>query len=777
MESVRRLFGPVTLGVLASWAVLAVLCAAIPLVRDLGFERAFVASLWTAVAAPVLGAGLVWAARSSAGERGDSGPSSHRSPAPGWLPLFGIGLLVHALGSSFSIAAGALVEWWSASCDQQTGLVFFLLLPGAGGVLGVALGMLLFARFGPWWPLAMVVLAGLDLGSVLAHLYREPQVFAFSPLFGWWPGSLYDEALTPTAALWAQRSAVALTGLGLACFGAWWKGGGERAMDAPPARSWMVGTLSATFLVAASIIWAKGESFGFRTSRRTIESNLPIRVETDHFTIFLPKDTPDGLVQSVVLDHEFHHQRLTRWFGHTPTEKIRSYVYPSPEVKGRLLGARRTMIARPWVREIHIHGVRDWHPTLGHELAHVFAADWADGPLKVPAANLIWVNLGLIEGVAEATELPSGNLSTHQAAKALIDMSLAPRMADILSPSGFWGQASRRAYTVAGSFVLWLRDTHGSDSLAIAYRTNSFAHYDGGLSELEGAWRNWLSQVIQLEPHQQRAAAHRYRRPSIFQRTCPHVTANLREQAREMMNRGQLVRAEHFLDRAYGYHPDPSSHLSLAFRYQQAHRLDRAQAILDKIQTATVADRAPLSDLEAMLAWKKGDTTRARSLFGRGLELWTSFPRLRLRTARIWALSRPKPVSQELLRYLGAELQGEAALWTLVQLDGRGADPLVDYLLGRRLIGLGEVESARGRLDPLTQLEGMPEPLRWETELMLGRLAASQGDYDRAERHFGKLDAVEVPFEARAEARSWRLRIDFMERWPADGFDVKTAPR
>jgi tetratricopeptide (TPR) repeat protein len=742
--------------VLASWVVVALGSSTLPLARDLGFERAFLAGLWAPVAGAVLGAALVRA-------RQDGRACS------GWNALFGWGLALHGLGLLPSLAAGAWVEAWTVRCDSGVGGTFFLLLPGVGGALGLAIGMVARGGFGRGWGAVFAGLVLLDLGSVVLHLYREPQVFAFSPLFGWWPGSLYDEAIAPTAALWIHRSAVFIGAVGIAV-------GAGSLQTAPgrlgrwPVRDRAAAGIGASLCLVAGAVLLSGDRWGFRTGRATIQAELDTRVESEHFVLHLPHGTSETAAQQVRFDHEFHYQRLREWFGTEPAGRIHSYVYPDAQTKGRLLGAARTQIARPWAAEIHIQGVRSRHPSLGHELAHVFAAGWARGVLAVPARAGVWVNMGLVEGVAEAAELPAGPLSHHQAAAALVELGQAPPITAIMSPAGFWSRASGRAYTVAGSFVRWLRDTHGVPALRRAYREASFDHLPGGLAGAEKDWQAWLQRTVKLSARMRRTAAHRYRRRSIFQRTCPHLTADLRRRATTEMQRGDLTAARTLLDRAFGYHPDPTSYLGLVRRYDRAGQAKEARQLLARTRTATVPDRTGLDEAQALLAWRAGDTERARQIFDRARREWTRFSQLRANEARLWALTHTASTSDALRAYLGGELAGERALWTLVELSATGS-PLVDYLLGRRLVSLRE-PAARGRLEPLLARDDLPPGLRWETHLLLGRLAVHQGDHDRAKRHFDRVVGGGAPFEARAEALQRTMRLQFMESWSGRPFDV-----
>ncbi|MCA9189394.1 MAG: hypothetical protein KDA99_27405, partial [Planctomycetales bacterium] len=108
------------------------------------------------------------------------------------------------------------------------------------------------------------------------------------------------------------------------------------------------------------------------------------------------------------------------------------------------MGAGRTQIARPWARQIHIHGFDVPHRVLKHELAHVFAGELAAPPFRVPGTLGIFVNIGVVEGVAVAADWPASELTVHGWTRAMRSLGLAPDMRRMMGPVGIWSVSSRR---------------------------------------------------------------------------------------------------------------------------------------------------------------------------------------------------------------------------------------------------------------------------------------------------------------------------------------------
>ena len=72
-------------------------------------------------------------------------------------------------------------------------------------------------------------------------------------------------------------------------------------------------------------------------------------------------------------DLEFRHHQLRHTLGVEPAAPVRVYAFASAEQKKDLVGAGGTLFAKPWTREIFVHGDRFPVRRLRHELAHVFA--------------------------------------------------------------------------------------------------------------------------------------------------------------------------------------------------------------------------------------------------------------------------------------------------------------------------------------------------------------------------------------------------------------------
>ena len=138
----------------------------------------------------------------------------------------------------------------------------------------------------------------------------------------------------------------------------------------------------------------------------------------------------------------------------------------------------------------------------------------------------LFVNIGVVEGIAVAADWRVRELTVHGWTKAMQALGLMPDLRKSLDILGFWSISSSRAYTVAGSFLRYLVDTYGIDKFWVLYASNNFERaYERPLDELVTEWEGFLEK-IPLPKDDLLMAEHRFKRPGIFQKVCPHVSAN-----------------------------------------------------------------------------------------------------------------------------------------------------------------------------------------------------------------------------------------------------------
>lgn len=742
-------------------AALAVGLAFVPLFDGLGFERALSTGLLSTLTSPWVTIGIIRRSQRDGLELG-------LAPAAKTAVLLNLAMLLPSIG------VGVVVELVRQPCEPDAGLLFMALIAGGNAVFGTALGAAAsLVVFRAWMPTATVIaVLVVALGAVVLRFYSHPQIFVYSAPWGYWPGSLYDEALAVDARLWAFRgysTALAATVLATAL-----------AFSDPrirPTYKPRLVPLLAAVILAGTTVWAavKGVDVGWNLDRGAVQSVLRTRVETDHFILHVDPSVSAERLRRIVEDHEHRYQQLIKFFEAEPTGKVVSFVYRNPQQKARLMGALNTQIARPWAREIHIDGFNVPHRVLKHELAHIFAGAKARGPLKVPAFAGLLVNIGIVEGIAVAADWPVRELTVHGWTRAMKGLGLMPDLTKSLDLFGFWSISSSRAYTVAGSFLRYLVDTYGIDKFWVLYASNSFERaYERPLEELVAEWETFLD-TVPLPKDDLVVAEHRFKRPSIFEKVCAHVSANYAARGYERLYAGDLDGAREDLERIYRYAPgNPYPLIALANGYARAGEYERAQSLIARAYAspgATLKGQTRAVEARANLAWRKQDFAGAREDYELVRERHLSTPSDRLQQARLLALTRTATPPTELDALLATVLLGDGSqVENLVRLAEASFslpdDALVQYLYARALENQGAwalgVEPAERSALGLSE-----DPLQTEARLTYGRLLWWSGRFGEAAHVFERVAETHPAPAIIATATDWADRARFSRgfRW------------
>jgi hypothetical protein len=607
---------------------------------------------------------------------------------------------------------------------------------------GIALYVLLLLASVAWtvWPLVL-----------------GPQVFAFNFFVGMFPGPLYDEALRIPASLLWFRLATVLWALALGtCAAAVFPAPGPAH---PRHRSRILGVL-ALLAVSITALEVNAVRLGFRSSDSAVRAALGGRTESEHAEIIFPREKPPEEVERLRRDVEFRLAQLGTFFG-APPATVRVVVFRSAEEKQRLVGAGGTQFAKPWLGSVYLNDAPFPHPTLKHELAHVAAGAFGSGPFRVTSRWGLPL-MGVVEGVAVAADDSPGELTLHAWAAGMRRQGLMPDLRGILG-AGFWGTAPARAYTAAGSFLRFLRDTQGTERLQKLLAHGDFAGvYGRSLDTLVAEWERMLDGLPLDESAVNRAFA-RFRQPSLFHRPCAREVAELADEARSLTTSNpsralQLLRSCSRLQPA-----EPDFLLSEAALLRKMNRPTEAAEVLDRAD-GLVSGRPALEGQVAVaragLAWDAGDLQAAGAALeqvlslrpGRDLEREAEVKRVALADARV----RPK-----LHAFFDASTE-ELRLWALERArEVAPEDGVVNYLLGRRLLAVGlpaDAAEALGRALSAT----LPEQVNREAWRLLVSAHYLAGDCDAVHSDLGRMPDLSEAL--RAEVTEWQARCDFEQR-------------
>ena len=704
-------------------AAVSAVCAFLPLADHLGYELAEAVAL----CAGVFGAAPGVAAARAEGNRAD--PDAARAVA--------VALLAALAALALPVALILLNALRRPACDPMGGGVLYLALAVPSGVLaaalGVACGFLAPLRAG--WIVAAAFAVTLPVS--LWPVARGPQVFAFHHLGGMFPGPIYDEAIRPSRALWIFRAGTLL--YAAACAGV--------ALVADSRRR--AAGIAVIVVCGGGAAWLSlnAERFHWKASVSLLDAELGAVTRAGSVVLHFPREKPEAERRLLARDAEVS-WRAVRDFAGLPADAapVHVFLYRSSDEKRRLLGAAETSFTKPWLRQIHTNDAQAPHPILRHELAHAAFADIAPGPWRVPTG--IIPQMALVEGAAVAADWPSGELTVHEEARALLDAKLLPDLRRLFAPARFYGESGARAYTAAGSAIRFLWETRGPPAFRDAY-ANAVLDLDG----LARAYTAFL-EAMPSNPRGTALARQRFATPGIVHRPCPHEVAELERQARSVADARQAVL---LWSRCAQLEPD-DPRLLLQLRRAQLRARDPGAA-------AETAQRALLhpklsEPLRATLltdlgdeAWRKDDAAPARARYDEARRLVQPEVQERALLARLWALDdrRRWPALRRLLA------DGDAGPGTLASLEELGAaeplEGLPPYLVAKQLQNRGDwARCAREASEALSRK--LPAaPFEYEALRMLGIAAWHLGDLPTARDAFARLGRDAPPGRALETAR------------------------
>jgi len=716
----------------ATTAVVAAVLCFLPLTSLLGYES-------SAVMGVVLGLVAMRLTSLELDEDGGPLPLNGVNPRPlaWWLDRLAARLVL-TLPAAGLLALNALRV---KNCDPLSGAVFWAVIPMVSVLAGHALvfcGAAVAGSGKAGWRLGVLVV-GADLAWFAARLVIEPPITGMNLLFGYFAGSIYDEALSvPEPLLWFRALVVAVSLASVFAVEVTARRHTRRAVG--PA-AW---GLVAFGLVGAVLAW-QAEDHGYWLEREDIAERLGAQVESEHFVIhYDPGALEAREVQSMVDDHEYRYAELQTFFNEDPAQtagrKLGVFVYPDRTTQHRLFGSRNTFVARPWTYEMHIRWNSPGDTAVAHELAHLFTAPFGGGPLSLATDGGLFVHLGLVEGIALAADWPPGELTPHEAAAAMRSLDIAPSLASLFEPSGFWSQPSGKAYTLMGSFVRWLVDTEGIEKFKELYAYGDWEGvYGRQPQDLVTDWEAFIDQ-LDIDESRLEMARFKYSRRTIFKKTCARTIAELKRKADNARRRGDFERALSLQSEVLSFQKgEPEPGLDIAKLLIRLERYDEATTILDEMLARTGKRhlkpkmRAQVEELRGDILWQAGDRGSAAGAYQECLGWGLSDGERRQLALKIRGATTPDTAFSERTYSYLFETKGRTRLvWaTRAWVEVAPDDPLARYLLGFQLSQGGLATEA------IPYLQGAPGVLAHtaldeQRRLMLARALGRADRMDEA---------------------------------------------
>lgn len=418
------------------------------------------------------------------------------------------------------------VSFLSYNCSFWFGFTFYISLSVISFILSYFISEIIHFIFQKYIETIFLVIVFFICLIPVLEIYYNPQIYFYSPVIGFFPGTIYDEDVYVTSNLLFYR------GLNLIYFG----------FLLFIVRRQLIKNkivfISLTLLVAVIFIMLSSQ-LGFSTTHYKLDKILTTKVETKNFIIKYDKAKIDSNeIKSLILSHEFYFEKLKTILKFKPNRKIISYIFNDKSQKKKYFGSEQADVAKPWLYEIYLSR-ESWTKSLKHEMLHIFSAEFGNGLFKLAGS----FNPALIEGFPEAIENNFDDIDIHTLAASSFQFGYKINIEELFSGLNFFKSFSGLSYLYAGSFSKFLIDNYGLEAYAIFYKINeaelAFGKTLSILSEdyyeFLQSYKNSLSKE-QIEYY--------FGRASIFQKVCPRQIATELRKAEKILSIENYSEAE-----------------------------------------------------------------------------------------------------------------------------------------------------------------------------------------------------------------------------------------
>ncbi len=732
-----------------------------PLLGVLGIENAFVLGL----VVPLLALFLAF-------DRVIFAAATKNADATAWLAIAkALGLRALVMGA-LPLLLLMLNALWVPWCSPGQGLAMALLGPGMGIVLAASLGALVYAYVPQrGWALALVLSLWLGSGLLrLALFWGTPAIFLYDHFWGYFPGALYDRGrLFPLPLLTFRMGTLALVALSWLCLALGWEPSSGRARWS---KLWqgryacLRWTALPLGVYAALSFW--GNELGHRHSADYIEACLGQKHVSERCLVIGPESVTPRDMRWLGRDCDVRVKQMEEAMQTRHPQRVRVFLFRDAAHKAELMGASNTYIAKPWRHEVYIQQ-RHWpHPVLGHEIAHVVAGAFGRGPFRIAGAwgglvpNPLW-----IEGIAVAAAWEAvGGMDPHQWARALMELDSLPALNDLLGLR-FMTQASRQAYTVAGSLIRYLRKVHGAAAVQRLYRGDALKRITGrSLSQFEKAWHAFLRQQVRIPPKALAQARRRFAQRSVFRSPCPHRSALMLDAIAEAHRAGRWSlmgsRCQALLSTDPAMHAARLRYIDALVRQGKMQRASEWAHAFKRWKMLAYDEQA--KELRADALWRRGQGREAAQLYGGILERDriddATFRRIELKHLAVHAAPAQQQHLRPLLMYLSPHANRPFRMaYHLNALAEHRHDGLAFYLHAKHVFAEQQYAQADVLLTKAHE-KGLPTRALKAEALRLQAIAAvALGDKKRAKALWWQLSRDYADMVHSAEVGDWLARL------------------
>ncbi len=452
-------------------------------------------------------------------------------------------------------------------CSFVDGFLFYLVLTVPSILIGSSLALIVRCYIKKFRKLFFLVLFILIISFTFFEFYFNPQIYFYNPIFGFYPGTIYDEALSVSLKLVGYRilNIVYFGGILLLLISLIKKG-----------QKLSKQIFAFSIIIIAIIFYSLSSLFGYSTTFDELNKRLGKTAETPHFVIHYSAEIDTSLVKTIIMYHEYFYTELSNYFKYSLDNKISSYLFTDDEQKLKLFGTANADVAKPWQNTTYIT-YSDYRNTLRHELGHVFSARFGQGIFKI-ADNM---NMAATEGIAVAADPFYGENTVDYMAALAYQNGFKINVNELFNGLNFFGQTSSLSYIYAGAFSKFLIKNFGIEKFEKYYSNlNLEKTYGNSSKKITKTFYNYLENIKIISREDQ--AKYYFGRKAIAHKVCSRFVADRLELGWESLNKKNYSKAETLFREILNTTENYSAAVGLSDCYNKLNNVNGAIALLKR---------------------------------------------------------------------------------------------------------------------------------------------------------------------------------------------------
>jgi hypothetical protein len=398
------------------------------------------------------------------------------------------------------------------------GIPFYLILTVPAAFFGVSIGIFISVHVSKLKNLVFTFISILILCFPLIEFYFNPQIYFYNFIFGYLPGTIYDEDLFVDRIILSYRLFCIVFAITLFLL--------TRLVIANKLRK----TKSISIVVVGiSVFVLLKSSLGYSTDNSRLRNALNGHISTKHFEIYYQDKAIDLISKKLLaLHHEYFYEEVKSKLELKDDLKITSYVFTNSQQKRMLFGSGNADVAKPWLKQIYLN-YSSYNSTLKHELVHVMASEFGTTPFQVASG----INPAMIEGFAMAIEDDYDNLPIHYFAALSSKTKFKHEIKKLFEGITFFSKYPTISYLQTGSFIQYIIDKYGIDNVKKIYSGSSFESiYLKGIQELETEYKSFIDSM-NIDFNRHKAVLYFGGQP-IFKKFCARAAASQTKNAAQL---------------------------------------------------------------------------------------------------------------------------------------------------------------------------------------------------------------------------------------------------